>query len=276
MGIDFGKIFGVSLRYPLKKDIYLVLFAIQIILGIVGWLLTGYVGGEIIGPDGAPIMENIAPFLVYYLPLTILAWIVMVFLLPAYLENSAHFAGGKRKPILESLEISRKRFVPTLGVFVIIGLVLLACFGGLILLVASIPIATSPEGLTLIAAGGIWFIIGTIIGIVFSFMVFLSPVLCVLEKHKPLDSVRKSWKLVGKNKTNTLIFFIIAIVAYLAIAILGSLPEIAFLTFYGEPAALSLESFVFMIIRTLVNAYLVLLVISLAVAYYLGISKRKL
>lgn len=277
MGIDFGKIFGTSLRYPIRKDIYLVLFAIQIIFGIVGWLLTGYVGGGIIGPDGAPIMENIAPFLIYYLPLTFVAWIIMAFLLPAYLDNSAHFTKGKRKPILESLEASKKRFLPTLAVFVIIGLVLLACFGGLILLAASsVSITSSPEGLTLIAIGGIWFIIGTIIGIIFSFMAFLSPVFCALEKQKPLDSIRKSWKLVSKNKANTLIFLIILIVAYVAIAILGSLPEVAFLTLYGEPAALSPQSFLFMAIRTIANVYLVLLVISSVVVYYLGMSKRRL
>lgn len=276
MGVDFNKVFRVSLKYPLKMDVYLTFFVIQIIFGIISWFLMGYVGGEIFGPDGSPVMENIVPFVTYLLPIAVAGWIVMVFLLPAYLDNSAHFTKGKRKPILESFEISKKRFLPTLAVFVIIGLVLLACFGGLILLVASVPIASSPEGLTLIAIGGIWFIIGLVASIIVIFTTFLSPVFCVLEKQKPLESIKKSWKLVVKNKANTLVFFIIFFMAYMAIAIAGSLPEIVFTLFYGQPATLSLESFSLMAMRTIVNAYLVIFMLSSTVSYYLSISKKRL
>jgi hypothetical protein len=273
MSVDFIKVFRASLRYPLRKDAYLIFFVIQIILGIAGWLVSGYLGGDIVGPDGTLMMENMLPFMVYLLPLAIAGWVVMVFLLPAYMDNSAHFCKGKRKAILESFEVSRKRFLPTLAVFVILGLILLACFGGFILLVASVPIIFSPTGMMLTAVGTVWTIAGLIIGIIVAFTTFLSPVFCVLEKQKPLDSIKKSWKLVKKNKASTLIFFVIFFAVYLGIAIAGALPEIIFAFFYDTPAALSPAGFSLMVVRTAVNAYLMLFVLASLVSYYFGIKK---
>jgi len=273
MTVDLGKVFRTSLTYPFKKDVYLVLFVIQLIFGVASWLLTGYLGGEIIGPDGLPVMENIIPFLLYFLPLSIAGWFVAILLFPAYLDNSAHFYKGKSRPIIGSLEISRKRFLPMLAVFVVLGLIMLACFGGIILLMLSAMNMTSSEGLILAMIGGLWLIAGAVIGAIVIFTTFLSPVFCVLEKQKPLESIKKSWNLVVKNKWNTFLFFVIFVVVYVAIAVIGSTPEIAFESLYGLPVPLSVESFLLMIIRIAVNSYLLLFTVSSMVSYYLGTHK---
>jgi disulfide bond formation protein DsbB len=273
MSVDFSRIFRSSVRYPLGLRAYSLFFGVQLIFAIAGWLMTGYLGGEIWRADGTLALENAMTYVTYFMPLAIAGWVVMAFLTPAYIDNSAHFLKGKRKPVSDSFDVSRRRFLPMLGLMVVLGLVFLACFGGIFLLAASASLMPLSEGLALAVAGAVWLLAGSIAAVIIFFMALLSPFIVALEKDKPVAAIKKSWKLVGKNKANTLIFLVIFLVAYVAIAVVGSIPEIAYVTLYSQPAALSAESFLLMLIRTVVNAYLVLFMLSSAACYYLVIKK---
>lgn len=272
MGVDFNKIFRLSLKYPVKKDAYLLLLAVQLIFGAVTWFFSGYFG--ISGLEGStPQLQEAITFMIYFLPLAVVGGLIMVFLWPAFIDNSSQFFGGKKKTILGSIDVSKKRFLPTLGVLAILGAVMLACFGGVILILLAQTAESSASTLALVALGGLWFVAGSIIGFIVLFMAFLSPFICVLEKNGPVESIKKSWKLVNKNKASTLIFGIIFSVIYIGIAIAGSFPEIAFGAFLGTPAALSAESFGLFIIRTVINAYLTLFMLSAVTGFYHSIKK---
>lgn len=273
MRVNFSKIFGLSFRYPFQRDVYLLLFAVNMVFAIAGWFLNGYFIGDVTNLENLAFLDNFIPFLAYAIPLTIAGWLVMIFLVPAYFDNATHFHQGKRKALAESFAVSKKRFLPVLAVFIILGLVVLACLGGLILSAASV--FSSPIDFTLLMIGGLWSIIGIIVGIVFVFMTFLSLVFCVVEKARPLESIKKSWKTAGKNKVNTLLFLIILIALYIAVAIIGTIPESVFNVVSGTPQVLSVTSFSFMLVRTVFNTYLALFAYSSLVSYYFSIKKAK-
>lgn len=273
MRVNFSKLFGLSFRYPFHRDVYLLLFAVNMVFAIAGWFLTGYFIGDVTVFEDVTVMVNFIPFLTYAIPLTIAGWLVTIFLIPAYFDNVTHFHKGKRKALAESFAVSKKRFLPALAVFVILGLVVLACLGGLILSAASV--LYSPADFTLLMIGGLWSIIGIIVGVVFFFMTFLSPVFCVVEKARPLESIKKSWKTAGKNKVSTLLFLIILTALYIAVAIIGTIPESVFNVVSGTPQALSVAGFSFMLVRTVFNTYLALFAYSSLVSYYFSIKKAK-
>jgi hypothetical protein len=272
MGVDFGKIFSAALKYPFRKDVYLTLFIVQLAVGISGWLISYYFVGEIITAEGLPVVEKLVPFMLYMLPVTIAGWLIWIFLMPMYFENSMHFYKGKRKALLESLNVSKKRFAPLLGLFIIIGLIFLACFGGLALLAYSVVVGMDAALLTI---GGVWFLLGSIAGIVLMFMLFIAPAFCIFEKTGPLDALKKAWGLTNKNKANTLVFLILSVVIFLVVSIAGSLPEAAYVLLLGQPAELSIPSFALMIVRALFNSYLALFTYASLAFYYLSIKKTR-
>jgi hypothetical protein len=272
MSIDFGKIFSAALRYPLRKDVYFTLFIVQLAVGIVGWLVSYYFVGDLVTAEGLPIVEKFAPFMLYMLPVAIAGWLIWLFLLPMYFENSMHFYKGKRRALFESLELSQKRFLPLLGLLIITGLIVVACFGGLALLMYSVVAGVDA---TLLIVGGIWFLAGSLAGIAFMFMFFIAPAFCVFEKAGPLDALKKAWGLTNKNKANTLVFLIFFVVISMVVSIAGALPEGVYVLLWGQPAELSVPNFAFIIMRVIVNSYLVLFACASLAFYYLGIKKTR-
>lgn len=276
MAVDFGRIFSASFKYPLRKDAYLVIFAVQLIFAMLSWLITGLFAGELFTSEGLPVPGNLIQVLIYVVPVWIAGFIATTFLMPMYMENASFFFKAKRKRLLETLETSKKRFIPLLVLTVVFGLIALACFGGLLLVMAGTSLSeTSPSNLALVAAGGLWFLVGLVVGAIVIFMTSMSGFFCVLEKTKPIESLKKSWNLVGKNKLNTFIFFVLLIIIYVAIAIIGALPESVFIILAGQPQTLSVPGFAFMVIRTIVYAYLFLFLVSAGTSYYLSIKKSK-
>ena len=275
MVLDFSKVFGVSLRYPFERNAYLLFFAVNIVFAIGGWFLTGYFIGDMTDLETIPALEQMIPFVAYVLPLVIASWLATLFLMPAYFENAAHFYRGKRKAISEGFALSKKRFVSMFALFLILGLIQLACLGGFLLTLLSIPLLSSPEGLAILSAAAIWVIAGSVAGAVVIFTTFLSPVFCALEKAKPLEAIRKSWGAVLKNKANTLLFFVIFIVMFFGITIIGSMPESVYYILAGQPSSLSVTSFLFMLLRAAVSTYTSLFAYASLVSYYTGIKKTK-
>jgi hypothetical protein len=267
--IAFNKIFGKALAYPFsRKDVLLVFFLVNLIFSFLGWYITNTMFNL---SDFSLTTEKFIEFIFYVLPINIIGWIFWIFLMPMYLENSIHFYKGKRKPLFESFEASKKRFLPVLGIFIIFGLLILACFGGFLLVIYAV---ISGSDLTLIGLAGLWFIIGSVIGVVLMFFFFLSPVVCVFEKARSLESFKKSFQLVSKNKLSTSLFFIIIILMFFAISIIGSIPELIYGFFVGLPTPLSISDLSFMIIRTFVTSYLGLFFYASFAFYYLNLKRK--
>ncbi len=277
MGVNFGRIFGRAFRYPFRRDVFFLLFAVQVIFGVSTWFVVGYFTE---GMGGLEAFGRIVSFIAYLIPLIILNWVVMIFLMGAYFENSAFFYRGKEKGIFESLRIAKERFFPLLLTLVIIILVLLACFGGPLFLVILLPSLAMQTGSSLpvaILVGGlIWLLTGAVIGAVVFFMTFLAPVSCVIDRLGPLESIRKSWALIRRNKLNTFLFLLIFFVIYTAISMIGSVPDIIPLLMGSELPMLSLQSFSLTIFRTFFNVYLFLFTYSSNVNFYLAVRRRGL
>jgi hypothetical protein len=267
--IAFNKIFGKALAYPFsRKDVLLVFFLVNLIFSFLGWYITNTLFNL---SDFSLTIEKFIEVIFYIIPVNIIGWIFWIFLMPTYLENSAHFYKGKRKPLFESFDASKKRFLPLLGVFIIFGLLILACFGGFLLIIYAI---ISGLDLTLIGLAGLWFIIGSIVGIVLMFFFFLSPAICVFEKARPIESFKKSFQLVSKNKLNTFLFFIIIILMFFAISIIGSIPELIYGFVAGLPTPFSIPDFSFMLIRSFVSSYLGLFFYASFAFYYLNVKRK--
>ncbi|MFH1237220.1 MAG: hypothetical protein V1648_02335 [Candidatus Aenigmatarchaeota archaeon] len=273
MGVDFNKIFSNSVRYPLRKDVFLLAFAVQLVFAVAGWFVIGYFGADIIASEGTIIPANIMPFMVYIVPITVLGWLVNIYLISAYMDNASHYHKAKKKGITESLDVSRKRFMPFLGLSLIYALIIAACFGGLVLTTMSLPVMATAEGLAMVAAGGVWLLIGIVVFCVAAFFTYLSPAFCVLENAGPLESLKKSWKTVTKNKMNVLLFDVLFAIIYIAISLGGSLPESLYYIFTAQLTGLTMDGFAFMLVRTLVTTYLALFSVASLVSFYHSLKK---
>ncbi len=274
MAVDFGKVFGFALKYSLRKDVFFMLLAVQLIFSLPTWFMTGYLVGDISGIEGIEAFGKFISSMLYLAPIIIVGWIIGIFLMGVYFDNSAKFYRGKRKPVLDSLKAGKERFLPLLATLVILGLIFMACFGGIFLFLFIFPFLESQAGILLLIISGIWFLVGSIIAVVVFFMTFLAPVFCVLEKERPLNSIKKSWNLIGKNKLNTFLFLIIFFVIYMVILMVGSIPETIFILMTGEPSLLSVQSLSFLVFRTFFTVYSILFAYSSDVNYYLSIKKR--
>lgn len=273
MVVDFGKVFGFALRYPLKGDVYLLLFVFTLITGLLSWFVTGYFMGDITGTEAtlADILGEFITSMIYLVPVMIISWLIGILLMSMYFHNSMWFYKGKRKPVLESFGIAKGRFFPLLLTIIVIMLILVACFGGALLLIVFSFIT---QQTLMLIVGVIWFMIGAVIGVFVSFMVILAPVFCVLEKTGAVESIRKSWNLVMKNKLNTFLFLIIYFVIFIIIWLVGSIPETVYSLLAGQSPLLSFESLFFFIFRTFFTVYLTMFAHSSFVNYYLSIKKK--
>jgi len=275
MGLDFNRLFGKSVRYPLAKDAFILMFAVQLVFAIAAWFISGYFLGDmstVFSGEEIPSLESLMPFMVYSTPLMIVTWVFLILLMPAYLENSLAYFSGKRKALSGDLGTSKKRFLPLLALCLIIGLIMLACFGGIFLVAFAMLTGGS---FMLVAAGGLWFAIGLVIGIIILFMTTVSPVISVLEKHGALDAIKKSWKMIAKNKLNTFIFYVLLGAVVVAVTVIGTMPETFYTLLSGDTSMLSIPSFVFMIIRTAIQTYVALLTYAALVGLYAAIKKTK-
>ena len=273
MGVDFNKIFSNSVRYPLRKDVFLLAFAVQIVFAVAVWFVTAYFGADIIASEGTIIPANILPFLMYILPVTVIGWVVNIYLIPAYIDNASHYHKVKKKGITESLDVSRKRFIPMLFLSLIYLFIVAACLGGLVLTTMALPAMETAEGLAMIAAGGVWLLAGSVVFVVVGFFTCLSVTFCVLNNSSPLDSLKKSWKTVSRNKMNMLLFDLLFILIYMVISLGGSLPEIVYYIFTTQLTGLTLDGFAFMLVRTLVTTYLALFSVASLVSFYHSLKK---
>ncbi|MEE9323008.1 MAG: hypothetical protein V3U72_00535 [Candidatus Aenigmarchaeota archaeon] len=274
MAVDFGKVFGPALKYPLRKDVYFLLFAFTLIFGLPIWFLTGYFLGDIGVVEGIVVAEIIGTFtsyMIYLAPVTIISWLIGIFLMAMYFDNSMWFYNGKGRSILESFEIAKGRFFSLMLTSIVIILIFAACFGGAFLFIIFSFLAQQTN--ILLVIGVIWFFIGSIIGAIVMFTIFLAPIFCVLEKTGPMDSIKKSWNLIMKNKLNTFIFLIIYFVIFIVIWMASSIPETVFIFVAGQYSVLSFQSLSFFILRTFFTAYLTLFAYSSYVNYYITIKK---
>ena len=274
MAIDFGKVFGVALKYPLRKDAFFLLLAFQFIVTLPVWFITGYfIGNATMGMTASPdTLGKFIPSLAYVVPIVIIGWLVGVFLTSLYFHNAMRFYKGKRRPVIESFTLAKERFFPLLVTIVIVVLVLIACLGGGLALIILPFLLRQTSTLPFVIFGLVWFLIGSIIGVVFLFMTFLAPVFCVLGKSRPTESLKKSWNLVMKNKLNTFLFFIILSVIYVGISFASSIPQVVFTLFAGQYPALSVHGLFFFIFRMIFTVYLMLFMYSSYVNYYLDLK----
>lgn len=274
MGVDFGKVFGFALRYPLRKDVFFLLFTVNLIFGLLSWFVTGYLVGDAIGLEGAAALNQLLSSLIYLAPITIVSIIVTIFLIPLYFHNSMEFYKGKGKPIFESLGVAKERFFPLLLTLIIMMLILLACFGSVIVFSILFMFLGIQAGIAFLAIGVIWFLAGSVIGIIVFFMIFLAPVICVLEKAGPMDSIKKSWNIIMENKLNTFLFLIIFFFIYMLVILIGSSPGTIFAILAGQPQTLSLQSLAFFIFSMFFNVFASIFAYSVDVNYYLSIKKK--
>jgi len=276
MGLDFNRVFGKSVRYPLAKDAFILMFAVQLVFATAAWFVSGYflgdMGSAVFSGEEMPSLESLMPFMIYSTPLMIVTWIFMILLMPAYLENSLAYFSGKRKTLSGDLGASKKRFLPLLALCLIIGLILLACFGGIFLVAFAMLTGAS---FLLVAAGGLWFAVGLVAGVIIMFMTTVSPVISVFEKHGALDAIKKSWKMIAKNKLNTFIFYVLLGAVVFAVTVIGTMPETFYTVLSGDTSMLSIPSLVFMIIRTAIQTYVALLTYAALVGFYAAIKKTK-
>ncbi len=274
MAIDFGRVFNFALRYPLRKDAFFLLLAFQLIVTLPVWFITGYfIGNATTGMAGSvELLGKFISSLVYVIPIVIIGWLVGVFLTSLYFHNAMRFYKGKRRPVIESFMLAKERFFPLLVTIIIIILIMIACFGGGLALIIFPFLLRQTNTLPVVIFGLVWFLIGSIIGVVFLFMTFLAPVFCVLGKSRPTESLKKSWNLVMKNKLNTFLFFIIFFTIYVGISFVASIPQVVFTLFAGQYPVLSVHGLFFFIFRMIFTVYLMLFMYSSYVNYYLDLK----
>ncbi|MEM5871707.1 MAG: hypothetical protein QW051_02425 [Candidatus Aenigmatarchaeota archaeon] len=276
MKLTFKEIFTRSLKYPLRLDVFVVIFFVNLIFGILGWFITIRVVGSEFIPQylvETLTLETLSKYLILLVPLQIIFFVIMIFLIPMYFENIYHFYKGKRKALHESFETSKKRFLDLFILSIIFGFIILVCFGGLFLTMYSLLFS---KDIVILGFAVIWFIIGSIIAIILGFMMFTSPIICVLEKSKPIESLKKSWSLISKNKLKTFGFWVILILIYFSISLITSIPDVVYLHLSENYliTASPYYDFIFSIIRIFVNSYLTIFFYSSIVFFYLSLRKK--
>ncbi|MEM5871766.1 MAG: hypothetical protein QW051_02755, partial [Candidatus Aenigmatarchaeota archaeon] len=130
MKFTFKEIFTRSLKYPLRLDVFVVIFSVNLIFGILGWFINLRVfGSEFITEYLAETLtlETLSKYLILLIPLQIIFFIIMIFLTPMYFENISYFYKGKRKALHENFETSKKRFLDLFILSIIFGFIILIC-----------------------------------------------------------------------------------------------------------------------------------------------------
>lgn len=271
MAAEFGKIFSRALKYPLRKDVFFLLLMVQLIFGVLIWFISGYFMGDLSSLESTAALGRGLTGILYAAPVVIASWIVTIFLMIAYMDNSMKFYKGRRDPLMKSFALARQRFIPFIGTIILLALIFMGCFGiGMIILL--IPAFLQAAETLWLAIAVVWILVGSVIGIVIFFMTFLSPVICVIDRKGPIESIKRSWKLIAGNKVNTFIFLVIYMAIFISVFLVASLPETIYIILTGATGNLSLGSLAFLIYRTFFTVYLMLFAYSSDVNYYLSIK----
>lgn len=270
MNVDLGKVFGKSLRYPLEKRIFSLAFFIVFFFSLVLWVIAADPSGIIL--DSSMSAASLVTYLLMAVPVMIIQALSMIFLLALYAHSASDFFRGKTKPIEGYADAAKKRFFPLLLTSVLLGLIMIACFGGVTLSTFFLFSSSSAQALMLLLA---WIVVGMIVGTVILFMLFLSPVISVLDRKGPMEAVRSSWQLVGRNKLDTLIYLVVFIIIYILIGLLGSVPEIILAILSVQQTGLTPAGLMVTVLNSLFAAYLFLFTASSQVNYYSSLKEKK-
>ena len=182
-----------------------------------------------------------------------------------FYDASKYFPRMKYNKIGKSFEYAKKRYIPLLETQIL-------------LFVVSVSFFFIFGGFTLFAFFDVFpmsYVIGIIPGIIalllISFFLFLSPIVCVVEKKSPMDSLKGSMKVIKKNKANTFIVLLLIFVISLSISVIGSLPSSIY-SFYTT--GITTISIVLTAFELLFGTYAGLFSYSAQVNYYLSIKKK--
>ncbi|MCK5022717.1 MAG: hypothetical protein KAS04_00955 [Candidatus Aenigmarchaeota archaeon] len=271
MSVDYGKIFGHALRYPLRKDVFTLMFVINLFFSVVSWIVTNATMGNVSAIDETMALSNIMNVIVFTIPMAIIFFAISVFIMPIFVDNSRKFFKGKNENPTESISIAKERFIPLLLTMFLVMLILFACFS-----VIFIPIITATFlGQAIFAVfAGVLSIIGIVVVAYIMFMLILSSYICIIEKTGAQDSIKSSWRIVGKNKLNTFIFIIIFTVIYIAIYLLMLVPSLGIMILQGNYTDFSVTGLVILIITTILGSYSALFTMSATTNYYLTIKPK--
>ncbi|UCG95547.1 MAG: hypothetical protein JSV92_00665 [archaeon] len=263
--MDFGKIFGKALRYPFRLEFYLIFFIFNLAVTIPVMFIFPYSVSADIS------VAQLREMLIFMIPLWLISFLVGIFLAAFFLDSAnRYFPRSGYGKIKDSFNTAKKRYLPLLGTkilfFIVLGLVMIV-FGGAFLL----PLLCLPfHPLMLIPA----LILGATAVIIAAFLLFLSPVACVLDKLGPVDSLKRSFNLVRVNKINTFGFLVILLILAILISLIGSLPSIIYsLVTRNLVYGLTVENFLFTIIQLLFGSYVGMISISSQANFYQSLKK---
>ncbi len=256
--MDFGKIFGRAFRYPLNYRIFSIIFVYNFFVTL-PTLFFAPPG------NGALTFSEFKSLMYIFVPLWIVSFFVSNFLAVFYFHNSSkYFKNMKYFNLGKSYKAAKERYFPFLITQILILAIMLISFlffVGLFFLPALFGLSNNFSVIF-----GI--IIGLISLFIIGFFIFLSPVVCLLEKKNPLDSLKKSFDLIKVNKSVTFVFWIVLIMFMLLISFIGSVPEALYSYFTGR------EIFIFSLVQILFTSYTGLFSYSSQVNFYLSISKK--
>lgn len=204
--------FGRALRYPFNSKIFLLIFIVNLATALPSWFYITSLGLESINTVG-----GLMNFFFLMIPIWVVNFLIFVFLIGLYYHNaSKFFSRGKHAGLEKSFDRAKERYIPLLGTMVLLMVIFglgFFIFGGFGIFMAST---------SMVYVLGVF--PGIIAVIVLTFYLFLAPPITVIEKAGPLESLKRSFSLLKKNKLNTFAFFVIlAILAYI-ISLIGMAP----------------------------------------------------
>ncbi len=234
--MDFRKIFLLAFRYPLNVNAFALMLAVD--------LASSFMGLQFLSidfTDTASLASN-APLLVAAM---IASLAVAIFLLGLFVDNaSKYFPSGRRALLKKSLPVAKAKFFRIAGASLVIGVLMLLILAPAIFL------------------GSVAAIAGIAVAIV-AYFVFLAPYVVVLSSKGILDSVKESYRIVGRNKLGSLIFLAV----YIAVSFAFS--------FVSAPLVFVTNDLsVYAAIQSVISAYTTLFTYAAFTNFYMSAKKK--
>jgi|GEM_PF-2241529 len=258
--MDFGNVFGKAFSYPLNLKIILILFIYTLFITLPVTLYSPTFTGK------TPTLSELKAFFNLFIPLWAISFFVGNFLAAFFYDSASRYSQKmKYGKLKDSYEKAKSRYLPLLATQILLFLIVILVFfvfGGFsfVFIFFNLPVI---------------FLIGLLIGIsaavIAAFFLFLSPFFCVLDKSGPVDSLKKSFKLIKINKLNTFIFWIILFIVVIFIGMIGSLPSV----FYSIEYQSLTGKILLTIIQLIFGAYSGLFVYSAQVNFYHSLNKQR-
>lgn len=275
--MDFGKIFGPALRYPLNSKLFLILFLFSfcMILPVMIHMPTGV--------EQTLNVSELKAFFRLFVPLWIISFFVGNFLAAFFFDSASRYLPKmKYGKLKDSFESAKKRYFSLLATQILFFIIVCFVFCVTFLIFGGFSLLTIPftsltfGGVPAIVSLGI--LLGLFIGVVTSvaavFLLFLSPVVCVVDKLGPIDSLRRSFNLIKINKANTFVFGIILLIIIFSIGFVGVLPSMIYsLTTGNVVRGFNAGMILFTIIQLIFGVYTGLFNYSAQVNYYHSLKK---